>query len=99
MYTVQVLWSQAQEGANVTTLICSNRQYAIIGFEYQMAQNAPPQANARSLIDLSRPDIGWVEISRGMGVPAVSVDTAEALAKEFTTAIKEPGPHLIEVKL
>ena len=99
MYTVQALWSQAREGANVTTLICSNRQYAIIGYEYQMAQNAPPQTNAQSLIDLSRPDIGWVEISRGMGVPAVSVGTAEALAKEFTIAIKEPGPHLIEVKL
>jgi thiamine pyrophosphate-dependent acetolactate synthase large subunit-like protein len=32
-----------------------------------------------------------------MGVPAVKVDTAEKLAKELRMALKEPGPHLIEM--
>ena len=43
--------------------------------------------------------INWVNISRGLGVPAVSVDRAEDLAREFRTALAEPGPHLIEMVL
>jgi len=32
-------------------------------------------------------------------VPAVAVDSVEALAKELTVALVEPGPHLIEMVL
>jgi len=32
-------------------------------------------------------------------VPAVSVDTAEQLAKELMARLRERGPHLIEVVL
>ena len=99
MYTVQALWTQAREGANVTTLICNNRKYAIIGYEYRMAQKVQAPANARRLIDISDPDISWVRLSQGLGVPAVSVDTSEALARELGRAFEEPGPHLIEVLL
>jgi acetolactate synthase-1/2/3 large subunit len=45
---------------------------------------------------MTNPPIDWVSLSRGMNVPAVSVDTAEELAKELQTALNEPGPHLIE---
>jgi acetolactate synthase-1/2/3 large subunit len=99
LYTVQALWSQAREGANVTTLLCNNRKYATIGYEYRMAQNAKPAESAASLIDLDRPGIGWAQISQGMGVPAVAVDTAEALSEALQRAFAEPGPHLVEVLL
>ena len=33
LYTVQALWTQAREGLNVTTLICSNRSYRILQME------------------------------------------------------------------
>jgi thiamine pyrophosphate-dependent acetolactate synthase large subunit-like protein len=34
-----------------------------------------------------------------MGVPGVAVDTAEGLARELKKALREPGPHLIEMVL
>jgi thiamine pyrophosphate-dependent acetolactate synthase large subunit-like protein len=34
-----------------------------------------------------------------MGVPGISVDTAEQLARELSKALNEPGPHLIEMIL
>jgi thiamine pyrophosphate-dependent acetolactate synthase large subunit-like protein len=34
-----------------------------------------------------------------MGVPAASVNTAEAFACAFRTALQEPGPYLIEAIL
>jgi len=99
MYAFQALWTQARESLNVTTLICSNRKYDILRLELARSGYVPPGEKALSLTDLSHPPIDWVGISRGMGVPAVSVDTADRLAKEMLTAVAEPGPHLIEMVL
>ncbi len=99
MYTVQALWTQAREGLDITTLICSNRSYDILKLELMRAGNVSPGKNALALTDLGNPSIDWVQISQGMGVPAVSVDTVEQLAKELTAALHEPGPHLIEMVL
>ncbi len=99
MYSLQALWTQARESLNVTTMICSNRKYNILRLELARSGNVPPGKNALSLTDLADPPIDWVKISQGMGVPAVSVDTAERLAKELLKALAEPGPHLIEMVL
>jgi acetolactate synthase-1/2/3 large subunit len=99
MYTIQALWSQARENANVITVICSNRKYFIIELECLAAGYSSLGAEARALMDLTNPALDWVGLSRGMGVPAASVTTAEELTKEFKAALKESGPHLIEVIL
>ncbi|MEE4265928.1 MAG: acetolactate synthase large subunit [Desulfobacteraceae bacterium] len=97
MYTLQALWMQAREGLNVTTLICSNRCYHILNIEFARAEITSPGPYAQSLTDLGNPNIDWVRISQGLGVPAVAVDSCEELAKELTLALDEPGPHLIEM--
>lgn len=99
MYTLQALWSQAHEKANVITIICSNRKYFTIEFECRRAGFASLGAAAAALINMDNPPIDWVTLSRGMNVPAVSVNTAEELAKELKAALGEPGPHLIEAVL
>jgi acetolactate synthase I/II/III large subunit len=99
MYTMQALWTQAREGLNITTLMCSNRSYDIIKLELARAGHVPAGKNALALTDLGNPPLDWVNISKGMGIPAVSVDTAEGLARELTRALVEPGPHLIEMVL
>jgi acetolactate synthase-1/2/3 large subunit len=99
MYTLQALWTQARESLNVTTMICSNRKYNILRLELARSGQVPPGKNALSLTDLSDPPIDWVKLSQGMGVPAVSVETADNLAKELLKALAEPGPHLIEMAL
>jgi acetolactate synthase-1/2/3 large subunit len=98
MYTLQALWMQARESLNITTLICSNRSYDILKLEFARA-GVTPGPSAQTLTDLANPEIGWVQISKGMGVPAVKVDTCEVLAKELKKALNEPGPHLIEMCL
>jgi acetolactate synthase-1/2/3 large subunit len=97
LYTVQSLWMQARESLNVTTLICANRRYEILALELARAGNPSPGRNAQSLCDLKNPSIDWVRISRGMGVPAVRVDTVENLTREMRRALEEAGPHLIEM--
>ena len=99
MYTVQALWTQARESLNITTLLCANRSYKILEAEFKRAQGRPADQNALSLMALNRPDIDWVAISQGMGVPARAVDTAEELVIELARALAEPGPHLIQMNL
>ena len=48
------------------------------------------------MFDLSRPDINWVEISKGMGVPAKRATTAEEFHQQFSDAMTSTGPRLIE---
>ena len=99
MYTLQALWTQAREGLDVTTLICANQSYRILGIELMRSgvKEAGPQA--RGLIGLAPPPLDWVQMSKGMGVPAVRVETAEALVEELERAIADSGPHLIEIVL
>jgi acetolactate synthase-1/2/3 large subunit len=94
MYTLQALWTEAREGLNVTTLICSNRSYDILKLEYGRLGVLPGKC-ALHLTDLS--GIDWVNLGRGMGVPSVKVTTAEELAKELGKALSESGPNLIQM--
>ena len=48
---------------------------------------------------MSHPDIGWVDLSRGMGVPAVAVESCEGMITELRKALDGKGPHLIELQL
>jgi acetolactate synthase I/II/III large subunit len=98
MYTLQALWTQAHEGLNVTTVICSNRSYRILGVELRRAGiEIGPQAQA--MMDLSRPPLDWVRLAAGMGVPGELVTSAEDLATALERAVREPGPCLIEALL
>ena len=99
LYTAQALWTQAREGLNVVTLLCSNRAYRILQIELARAGIAEPGPVARSLTDLSKPTIDWVALSRGFGVPAERVETAEMLSASLEIAFSEPGPRLIELAL
>jgi acetolactate synthase I/II/III large subunit len=98
MYTLQALWSQARENANITTVLLNNGSYAILKFELaRMVQGDDgDDARAQAMFDLGRPDLDFTALARGMGVPAVRVTTAEDLLTEVKRAVAEPGPHLVE---
>ena len=96
LYTISALWTQARENLNVTTVLLNNRAYAILRLELQRvgADASGPKAN--ELLDLSRPDMDFVKIAEGLGVPATRATTAEELAEQLERAFAEPGPHLID---
>jgi acetolactate synthase-1/2/3 large subunit len=98
MYTIQALWTQAREGLDVTTVLLSNRAYAILNMELARTGAAPSQ-RAEELFDLSRPDLDFVSLAKGMGVPGVRVDDAQSLVKALEASYDEPGPRMIEVTL
>jgi acetolactate synthase-1/2/3 large subunit len=99
MYTLQSLWTQAREGLDVTTIIFSNRSYAILNLELSRVGVESPGPKALSMLDLTQPDLDFVALSQGMGVPAVRPDNSEQLTAALEHALAEPGPHVIEAVL
>jgi acetolactate synthase-1/2/3 large subunit len=102
MYTFQSLWTMARESLNIKTVICNNGGYRILGLE--MARACPagvdqPAGQARAMMEFGSPAIDWVSLARGLGVPAVSVATAEDLVTALERALAEPGPFLIDAVL
>jgi acetolactate synthase-1/2/3 large subunit len=95
-YSVQAFWTQARENLDVVTIIGSNRSYQILALELLRAGVAQTGPIARSMLRLDSPLLTWVKIGEGFGVPAVAVDSAEALARELERALMHKGPHLIE---
>lgn len=96
MYTIQSLWTMVREKLDVTIVVFNNRSYAILNIELERvgAESAGPKA--KSQLDLSQPEIDFVSIAKGMGMPAVTVKTAKELNKALKNAFNEPGPHLID---
>jgi acetolactate synthase-1/2/3 large subunit len=99
LYTLQSLWTQAREGLNVTNVICSNRAYRILQFELARAGVVEPGPKAASLTDLTHPEIDWVALARGFGVPGERVERTTDLVRAVARALAEPGPHLVEAVL
>lgn len=96
MYTLQGLWTQAREGLDVTTIVYNNSSYAILNMEMGRVGAEPPGPTATSLLDLHRPDLDFVALAQGLGVPAARVTTAEELHTELSRSLAEPGPRLLE---
>ena len=96
MYTVQGLWTQAREKLDVTTVIFSNRKYAILLGELA-AVGANPGRTALDMLDLGNPDLDWVRMAQSMGVEAARADTLERCAELMRASFARSGPFVIEL--
>jgi acetolactate synthase-1/2/3 large subunit len=96
LYTVQALWTMAREQLDVTTVIFSNRRYAILRMELARVGATASGQRALNMLDIAPPDIDFVALARGFGVPATRPENAEAFSADLERAFAEPGPHLIE---
>lgn len=99
MYTIQALWTQAREGLDVVTIVFANRRYQILNNESvnMGAGNLGPKA--LELTSLDRPDLDFVSLAKGMGVPGRKVSTAEEFAAALEAGVRAQGPMLIEALL
>jgi len=99
MYTSQSLWSMAREGLNVTTVVFANRDYAVLKREFANLGVGDPGPQARELFEIGRPDLDWVSLAKGMGVPGTRVNSLDGFAKALQNGFESEGPTLIEVPL
>jgi acetolactate synthase-1/2/3 large subunit len=96
LYTIQALWTQAREGLDVKTIIFNNRSYSILNMELDRVGAETGGPKAKEMLDLSGPNMDFVEIANGLGVPASRAESADDVANQLERALAEPGPALIE---
>jgi acetolactate synthase-1/2/3 large subunit len=98
LYTVQALWTQAREMLDVTTVILSNRKYAILELELTKTGANPGRA-ALDLFDLDDPSLDWRSFAGAMGVEAARAETLEQLSDLLMASFRRKGPFLIELMI
>ena len=49
-----------------------------------------------SMLDLTRPDLDWVSLAKGMGMNAWQANSAEEFNAALEASLNTPGPSLIE---
>jgi acetolactate synthase-1/2/3 large subunit len=98
MYTIQALWTHARENLDTTTIILNNGQYEILHHELRLV-GATAGPKALELLNLGRPDLDFVKLSTGLGVPAERATTAEEFTAALSRGLAETGPYLIEAML
>jgi acetolactate synthase I/II/III large subunit len=98
MYTLQSLWTAAREGLNITLVVFANRSYSILKGELsRLGQDSG--RSALDLLDIDRPDLDFVALAKGMGVPGRRVSTLEEFAAALQSGFDSAAPNLIEVPL
>jgi acetolactate synthase-1/2/3 large subunit len=99
MYTSQALWTIARERLNVVVLICANQKYRIVQQELARSGVEHLGAASKAVTELQDPAIDWLALSRGMGVQATRASTTQELVDQFSRALRQGGPYLIEMVL
>lgn len=99
MYTAQALWTMAREHLNVTTVIFANNAYAVLKREFSGLGIGEPGPCAADLFDIGRPDLDWVSLAKGMGVPGTRVATLDSFVAALHEGFQTEGPMLIELRV
>jgi acetolactate synthase-1/2/3 large subunit len=99
MYTLQALWTMAREGLNITTVVFANRGYAVLKREFSYLGVGAPGPRALEMFEIGRPDLDWVQLAKGLGVPGTRVNSLDAFGKALRAGLEGEGPTLIEVPL
>ena len=97
MYTAQALWTMCREGLNITTVVFANRAYAVLKREFSYLGVGNPGPRALDMIEIGRPDLDWVQLAHGMGVPGTRAGSLDEFVKALRKGFEGEGPSLIEV--
>jgi benzoylformate decarboxylase len=90
MYSVQALWSAAQKGVTLTTIVLNNGGYGAMRSFSQLL-------GYRNVPGIDLPDIDYVGLATSQGVKAWRVETADALHNALGAALIAPYPTLLEI--
>lgn len=99
MYTLQALWTMAREGLDITIVILANHSYNVLRGELTKVGVTAPGRTALDMISLTEPDLDWVALAKGHGVPASRVHDLGQLASELARGFACEGPCLIELMI
>jgi benzoylformate decarboxylase len=101
MYSIQALWTAAHHDLAVVFVILNNREYRILKHNmdtYRQRFGAKPDRGYPNM-DLAPPDLGFVDLARGLGVEAMRVATPGELRPALDKALGARRPFLLDVAI
>jgi benzoylformate decarboxylase len=101
MYSIQALWTAAHHDLDVVFLILNNREYRILKHNmdtYRQRFGAKPDRGYPNM-DLVSPDLGFVDLARGLGVEAARITTPGELRPALDKAFGARHPFLLDVAI
>jgi benzoylformate decarboxylase len=101
MYSIQALWTAAHHDLAVAFVILNNREYRILKHNmdtYRQRFGAKPDGGYPNM-DLVAPDLGFVDLARGMGVEGARVTTPGELRPALEKALAAGRPFLLDVSI
>ena len=100
LYTIQSLWSAVHHELPIVFVILNNRTYRILKLNMNRYR-AEAQLADRGYrhLDLSNPEIDYIDIARGFGMNATRVTQSSELADVVRTAFASNQPWLIEIRV
>jgi benzoylformate decarboxylase len=90
MYSIQALWTAAQDKLPLTVVVLNNSGYGAMRSFSQVMQ-------VRNVPGIELPGIDFVQIAQGMGCDAVRVSQSAELAGALKRGLSHGGTSLIEV--
>jgi thiamine pyrophosphate-dependent acetolactate synthase large subunit-like protein len=99
MYTIQSLWTAAHHRVGAKFVVCNNRSYKLLKQNVQQYWRDLdlPEREFPSSFDIHDPDIQFVDLARGMGVPGVRVETPDQIAGAVREMLATDGPFLVDL--
>jgi benzoylformate decarboxylase len=99
MYSIQALWTAAHHELGVVFVILANREYRILKHNMDAYRQRFGEKPDRPYLhmDLTKPELGFVEMAQGMGVAGTRVTRADDFRPALEAAIRSGRPHLIEL--
>lgn len=102
-FTYQALWTAAHYQIGAKFVVCNNSSYRILKqnlVTYWSDRGlGADQASFPPAFDINEPDIDFVSLACGLGVPARRVSQPAEIADAITMMLGHDGPFLIELVL
>ncbi|MBV8348258.1 MAG: thiamine pyrophosphate-binding protein [Mycolicibacterium sp.] len=102
MFTYQALWTAAHYRIGAKFVVCDNESYRILKQNIVTYWNDRGQQTDQAFppsFDVCGPDVDFVSLARGLGVPGCRVSQPAQTAAAITTMLEHDGPYLVELVL
>jgi benzoylformate decarboxylase len=101
VFTFPVLWTAAHYRIGAKFVVCNNRSYRILkdNLVVYWREGGINTADFPASFDIHDPEIDYVALAKGMGVPGARVTRPAEMAPAIRSMLEHDGPFLIDLIL
>ena len=97
MYSIQALWTAANQNLQIAFVIANNGGYSILKERLLAFGGIAAKSGKRIAMDFESPPIDFVRLAGSMGVPSVRITNADEVGPAIRKALNKDGPMLLDV--